>query len=302
MNIHETTKRRAIFRLCNRIAERTESNRAIWVTWGCELLGLPGDYSPDLVVKAHNEAVRVDNETGHAGATAKAIIGALTAPAPIIATRCTMHEAKRHFEAGGAVLVSEYGHEPTQTVTAITTTHDRTRTTWDALAADVKEWRNRYPNQRFYIVPRPGVVAVDDARPADPDGTHFIGCGCDETERDDASAYHTREEYEAMTADEEGTVAHAAAEGCTGVIERDGGLWVVVHEDDECPVHEPPPTGINANAAAYIAKLTAAITAVDEADPTWCYVQSLVVAIGGTPEYAVTWDGETATYVTIPIR
>lgn len=76
-----------------------------------------------------------------------------TAP-PIVATRVTMHEAKRHFEAGGAVLVSEYGHEPTQTVTAITTTHDRTRTTWDALAADVKEWRNRYPNQRFYIVPQ----------------------------------------------------------------------------------------------------------------------------------------------------
>jgi hypothetical protein len=71
----------------------------------------------------------------------------------IIATRATMHEAKRHFEAGGAVLVSEYGHEPTQTVTPITTTHDRTSTTWDALAADVKEWRNRYPNQRFYIVP-----------------------------------------------------------------------------------------------------------------------------------------------------
>lgn len=112
-------------------------------------------------------------------------LAALNAPAPVVATRVTMHEAKRHFEAGGAVLVSEYGHEPTQTVTAITTTHDRTRTTWDALAADVKEWRNRYPNQRFYIVPRPGVVAVDDARPADPDGTHFIGCGCDETERDD---------------------------------------------------------------------------------------------------------------------
>lgn len=100
-----------------------------------------------------------------------------------------------------------------------------------------------------------------------------------------------------VSPDEEGTVAHAAAEGCTGVIERDGGLWVVVHEDDECPVH-----GINANAAAYVSKLTAAITAVDEADQTWCYVQSLVVAIGGTPEYAVTWDGETATYITAPIR
>lgn len=77
-----------------------------------------------------------------------------TAP-PIVATRATMHEAKRHFEAGGAVLVSEHGHEPTQTVTAITTTHDRTRTTWDALAAMVKEWRNRYPNQRFYVIPAP---------------------------------------------------------------------------------------------------------------------------------------------------
>ena len=75
-----------------------------------------------------------------------------TAP-PIVATRATTHEAKRHFEAGGAVLVSEYGHEPTQTVHPDTTTHDRTRTTWDALAAMVKEWRNRYPNQRFYIVP-----------------------------------------------------------------------------------------------------------------------------------------------------
>ncbi len=83
---------------------------------------------------------------------------------PIIATRATMHEAKRHFEAGGAVLVSEYGHEPTQTVTASTTTHDRTRTTWDDLAETVNMWRNRYPNQRFYIIPRP-----------DNEGT---GCTC----------------------------------------------------------------------------------------------------------------------------
>lgn len=83
-----------------------------------------------------------------------------TAP-PIVATRVTMHEAKRHFEAGGAVLVSEYGHEPTQTVRPDTTTHDRTRTTWDDLAAMVKEWRNRYPNQRFYIVP--GYARTNDA-------------------------------------------------------------------------------------------------------------------------------------------
>jgi len=116
---------------------------------------------------------------------------------PVIATRVTMHEAKRHFEAGGAVLVSEYGHEPTQTVTAITTTHDRTRTTWDALAAMVKEWRNRYPNQRFYIVPTVDACTCSTDEDACPDhpgdpcpacgrrSGHDDGCTDDETERDD---------------------------------------------------------------------------------------------------------------------
>lgn len=119
-----------------------------------------------------------------------------TAP-PIVATRVTMHEAKRHFEAGGAVLVSEYGHEPTQTVRPDTTTHDRTRTTWDALAADVKEWRNRYPNQRFYIVPTVDACTCSTDEDACPDhpgdpcpacgrrSGHDDGCTDDETERDD---------------------------------------------------------------------------------------------------------------------
>ena len=69
-----------------------------------------------------------------------------------MARRVKFHEARRHFEAGGRVLVSEYGHEPFAVVTEMTTTHSRETTTWEALAATVREWRGRYPNQRFYVV------------------------------------------------------------------------------------------------------------------------------------------------------
>lgn len=72
------------------------------------------------------------------------------------ATRVTQHEARQHFDAGGAVLVSEHGHESTRPVGPSTTTHTRTTTTWDELVAQVRMWRNRYPNQRFYIVPKEG--------------------------------------------------------------------------------------------------------------------------------------------------
>lgn len=68
------------------------------------------------------------------------------------ARRVTIHEAKRHFAAGGKILVSEYGHETTCTIGPLTTTHDRARTDWDALTGDVETWRNRHPNQRYYIV------------------------------------------------------------------------------------------------------------------------------------------------------
>lgn len=84
---------------------------------------------------------------------------------PRTAQRVTMHEARRHFEAGGDVLVSERGHERTQLVGPDTTTHNRERTTWEELAATVKEWRNRYPNQRFYVVeevPAPDVAPLPD--------------------------------------------------------------------------------------------------------------------------------------------
>lgn len=73
-------------------------------------------------------------------------------PRPRIAERAKFHDARRWFEAGGTVLVSEYGHEPTRPVTNISTTHNRESIAWDDLVYYVREWRNRYPNQRFYIV------------------------------------------------------------------------------------------------------------------------------------------------------
>ena len=80
----------------------------------------------------------------------------------LTAQRVTMNVAKRWFDRGGAVLVSDQGHLSTIPVGPGTTTHSRNTTTWDALRAEVNMWRSRYPNQRYYKV-----VAVDD--PYDPD-------------------------------------------------------------------------------------------------------------------------------------
>jgi hypothetical protein len=68
------------------------------------------------------------------------------------ADRVTQHEAKRHFEAGGTVLVSERGHELTYPIYFDTTFHTRETTSWDRLLELVQEFRGRYPNQRFYVV------------------------------------------------------------------------------------------------------------------------------------------------------
>lgn len=76
------------------------------------------------------------------------------------ADRASAADARRHFDAGGAVLVSQYGHEPHQVVYLDTTFHTRETTTWEALYADVRNWRSRYPNQRFYLL-----------RPVDVDAT-----------------------------------------------------------------------------------------------------------------------------------
>jgi hypothetical protein len=72
----------------------------------------------------------------------------------VTAKRVTKHEARRHFESGGRVLVSEYGHEPEIAVHKLTVTHSRETAEWDDLVEMVEMWRARYPNQRYYIVPR----------------------------------------------------------------------------------------------------------------------------------------------------
>jgi hypothetical protein len=75
-----------------------------------------------------------------------------------MARRVEFLEAKRHFKAGGRVLVSEYDDEPFVVVTELTTTHSLETTTWEALAATVREWRSRYPRQRFYVVEEPAAA------------------------------------------------------------------------------------------------------------------------------------------------
>ena len=62
------------------------------------------------------------------------------------------HEAKRHFADGEMVLVSEHSDYYTFPVSCNLITHTRETTTWDELADQVRMWRTRYPNQRFYIV------------------------------------------------------------------------------------------------------------------------------------------------------
>lgn len=104
------------------------------------------------------------------------------APAPRerIARRVTMAEAKRHFDAGGDVLVSEYGHEPVRPVSPLSTVHNKDTRGWAQLRHEVDEWRNRYPNQRYYIVvdvpagPAPEPERVDEY---DDDSPHITVAG-----------------------------------------------------------------------------------------------------------------------------
>ena len=69
------------------------------------------------------------------------------------AHRAKFHDARRHFLAGGTVLVHENGYDLTRPVTNLTTTHSGGQAEWDALVESVRMWRNRHPNQRFYVVP-----------------------------------------------------------------------------------------------------------------------------------------------------
>jgi hypothetical protein len=85
-----------------------------------------------------------------------------------IARRTRWHDARRHFAGGGSVLICEYGDRESFVVTLSTTTHDQTTTTWDALAEQVRMWRGRYPNQRFYIVQAAPAKTETPAPATDP--------------------------------------------------------------------------------------------------------------------------------------
>lgn len=68
------------------------------------------------------------------------------------ADRVTYWEAKKHFEAGGKVVVSEYGALSRLPVGKLTVYHTKETIAWEELHAQVRMWRNRYPNQRYYII------------------------------------------------------------------------------------------------------------------------------------------------------
>lgn len=89
-----------------------------------------------------------------------------TRPALRIARRATVPEAKAHFDRGGDVLVHERGHEQTVPVSPDTTVHNSKSISWQALRDQVAMWRNRYPRQRYYIVPDHGQSLPD--RPEKP--------------------------------------------------------------------------------------------------------------------------------------
>lgn len=71
----------------------------------------------------------------------------------MFAFRVTKQQAKKHYEDGGEVLVSEHGHLEKIRLNDHTTTHSLRRGMgWDELAAHVSMWMNRYPSQRYYII------------------------------------------------------------------------------------------------------------------------------------------------------
>lgn len=88
-----------------------------------------------------------------------AVDGALAAlreqTPPLIARRAKMIEAKDHFDAGGNVLIDERGHRETIEVFPGMVVHNWRTITWKELRRQVTEWKHRYPNQRWYIVPTP---------------------------------------------------------------------------------------------------------------------------------------------------
>lgn len=69
-----------------------------------------------------------------------------------IAVRVKFNEAKRAFENGADILISERGDHTHIAVTPSTAIHNRDTISWEDLVAQVRMWQNRLPNQRYYIV------------------------------------------------------------------------------------------------------------------------------------------------------
>lgn len=71
----------------------------------------------------------------------------------LTAHRVSPDTARRHYAAGATVIVASDNRGATLAVGPSTVTHDNTRGTWETLAADVDTWRNRYPDQTYYVMP-----------------------------------------------------------------------------------------------------------------------------------------------------
>jgi hypothetical protein len=69
-----------------------------------------------------------------------------------VARRINKPAAKAAFNRGATIAVSDRGHEQSFNVYPTTTVHTRTSTTWESLDEQVREWSNRYSNQRYYII------------------------------------------------------------------------------------------------------------------------------------------------------
>lgn len=72
----------------------------------------------------------------------------------VIGTARRVHQREAHaaFNRGETIAVSDRGHEPSFDVYRTTTVHSADSTTWTDLLEQVQTWRNRYSNQRYYIV------------------------------------------------------------------------------------------------------------------------------------------------------
>ena len=72
------------------------------------------------------------------------------------AARANIHAAKRHFIAGGGVIITEAPRGERTRVGRYTTVNRAVTADagaeWAELVRKVRMWRNRYPRQTFYLL------------------------------------------------------------------------------------------------------------------------------------------------------